>query len=155
MMDGTIVFAWVVPLELPLLLAVAFEDCRIQVQGVALWPLCQALHLPLRQRFKQALHLAHAELAKQIADSIVGGKTVHAQQRMQRAISSQQTGVSEPSSSHQHRYQKRGEGTTGIDVIRRPPADLHVLPNSTHEANLFKKRNENRDPTKPGHGALP
>src|SRR5260370_25089657 len=141
MMAGTTVFAWVVPFERTLLLAVAFEDCRIQVQGVALWPLWQALHLPLRQRFKQALHLAHAELAKQIADSIVGGKTVHAQQRMQRAISSQQTGVSEPSSSHQHRCQKPGEGTTGIDVIRRPPADRHRLPDSPHESHLFKKGN--------------
>jgi hypothetical protein len=36
------------------------------------------LHLPLCQRFKQPLHLAHAKLAKQIADGIVGGKTIHA-----------------------------------------------------------------------------
>src|SRR5260370_7565623 len=114
MMAGTTVFAWVVPFERTLLLAVAFEDCRIQVQGVALWPLWQALHLPLRQRFKQALHLAHAELAKQIADSIVGGKTVHAQQRMQRAISSQQTSVSEPATSPPTRYPKPAQATTAI-----------------------------------------
>jgi hypothetical protein len=118
MMTGPSVFARVVTFEGTLLLAITFKNGGIQVQGVALRALRQALHLPLGQRLKQALHLPHAELAEQIADGIVGGKTVHAQQRMQRAISPQQTGVSEPPGSHQHRHQKRCEGRTGIDVIR-------------------------------------
>ena len=64
MMAGPSVFARVVTFEGTLLLAITFKDGRIQVQGVALWAPRQALHLPLGQGLKQALHLAHAELAK-------------------------------------------------------------------------------------------
>src|ERR1700680_3149319 len=52
-----------VTFEGTLLLAITFKDGRIQVQGVALGAPRQALHLPLGQRLKQALHLAHAALA--------------------------------------------------------------------------------------------
>ena len=57
--------------------AITFEDGRIQVQGVALWAPRQALHLPLRQRLKQALHLANAGWSEHehIADGIVGEET--------------------------------------------------------------------------------
>ena len=92
MMTGPSVFARIVSLERTLLLAVTFQDGRIQVQGVAFVALRQTLHLPLGQGFVEALDLAHAEGAKQIADRIVGGKAVQAQQRLQRAISPQQTG---------------------------------------------------------------
>src|SRR5207302_1481650 len=102
MMAGTAVFARVVSFERTFLLAIPLKDGRIQVQGVALWARRQALHLPLGQWFVQALHLTHTKLAKQIADGVVGGKTVQAQQRLQRAISPQPTGVSEASGSHQH-----------------------------------------------------
>jgi len=91
------------------LLAIAFKDRRIQIQGVAFFAFGQTLHLPFRQRFVETLHFAHAESAKQIADRIVGGKTVHAQQRMECLITAQQTSVREASGSHQHRYQKRSE----------------------------------------------
>src|SRR5437899_4550201 len=56
--------------------------------------------------------------------------------------------MSEASGSHQHRYQERCEGGSRIDVIRRPPANRHVLPNRLHKADLAEKRNENRDTAK-------
>src|SRR6266446_4234305 len=62
--------------------------------------------------------------------------------------------MSEASGSHQHRYQERCEGGSRIDVIRRPPANRHVLPNRLHKADLAEKRNENRDTATRGHGAL-
>jgi hypothetical protein len=40
-------------------------------------------------------------------------ETIHAHQRLERAIPAQQTGVSEPSGSHQNRYQKRREVELG------------------------------------------
>ena len=79
MVAGASVFARVVSFKRTLLLAVAFEDGRIQVQCVAISALRQTLHLPLSQRFEEALHLAHAECAKQIADGIVGREPVQAQ----------------------------------------------------------------------------
>ena len=83
MMAGPSVFARVVPFQRAFLLAIALKDGGIQVQGVALAALRQTLHLPLGQRFEETLHLAHAKPAEQIADRVVGGKPVHAQQRMQ------------------------------------------------------------------------
>jgi hypothetical protein len=148
MMAGPSVFARVVSFERTFLFAITFKDGRIQVQRVAFHALRQTLHLPFGQRRKQALHLSHAESAKQIADGVIGGKTLQAQERMQRAISSQQTRVSEASGSHQHRYQKGREGGSWINVIRRPPADRHVLPNRFHEADFVQEENENRDPAK-------
>ena len=139
MMTGPSVFARVVSFERTFLLAITFKDRRIQVQRVALGALRQTLHLPFCQRLKQALHLAHAESAKQIADGVIGGKAFQAQQRMQRAISSQQTRVSEASGSHQHRHQEGREGGSWIDVIRRPPTDRHVLPNRFHQADLVQE----------------
>ena len=154
MMAGPSVLARVVSFERTFLFAIPFKDRRIQVQRVAFRGLRQTLHLPFGQRRKQALHLSHAEAAKQIADGVIGGKAFHAYERMQRAISSQQTRVSETSGSHQHRYQKGREGGSGIDVIRRPPADRHVLPNRFHKTDFVQKGNENRDPAKWGHGTL-
>jgi hypothetical protein len=66
---------------------------------------------------------------------------------MQRAISPQQTRVSEASGSHQHRDQKRCERTGWINVIRRSPSDRHVLPNRFHKADFVQEGNENRDPS--------
>jgi len=54
--------------------------------------------------------------------------------------------MSEASGSHQQECCE--------DVIRRPPANRHVLPNRLHKADLAEKRNENRDTAKRGHGAL-
>jgi putative ABC transport system permease protein len=48
------------------------------VYGV-LW---KPLRFPEPNRFVEALDFAHGEGAKQIADRIVGGKTIHAQQRL-------------------------------------------------------------------------
>jgi len=100
------------------------------------------------------LHLAHAESAQQITDGIVGGKSLQTKQRMQGTISPQQAGMSETPGSYQHRHQKRGEGASGIDVIRRLPADRHLLPHRLHEADLGQKGNENCDTAKRGHSAL-
>src|SRR5580693_4246458 len=118
MMAGPSVFTWVVSFERTLLLAITLEYGRVQVQRVAVGSWRQTLHLPFRHWFVEALHLAHAESAKQIADRIVGGKSVHAQQRMQSSIAPQQTGVSETPGAQQHRYQERRERDTWIDMIR-------------------------------------
>ncbi len=56
-MTGPSMFTGVVSFKRPLLMAIALEDRRIQVQGVAVAALRQALHLPFRERFEQALHL--------------------------------------------------------------------------------------------------
>ena len=88
MMAGPSVFARIVSFERTFLFAVTFKDRRIQVQRVAFRAPRQTLHLPFGQRRKQALHLAHAESAKQIADGVIGGKALQAQDRMERAISS-------------------------------------------------------------------
>ena len=95
MIAGPSVFARVRSLERPLLLAVTFQDCRIQVQAVARLARRQTLHLPFGHRLVEALDLAHAEGAKQIADGVVSRETIQAQQRMQRAIAARQAGVSE------------------------------------------------------------
>lgn len=62
--------------------------------------------------------------------------------------------MSEASGPHQNRYQERRESGSRLDVIRRFPADRHVLPNHFHKADLAQKRNENRDPAELGRGAL-
>jgi hypothetical protein len=78
--------ARVVPFQGPFLIPVTLEHSGNHVQGVALGPLRQPLHLLLGQGFEEALDLAHAKLAKQIADRGVSGKPLHAEQRMQRLI---------------------------------------------------------------------
>ena len=78
--------ARVVPFQGPFLIPVTLEHSGIHIQGVALGPLRQSLHLPLRQWREEALDLAHAKLAKQIADRVVGGEPLHAEQHMQRLI---------------------------------------------------------------------
>src|ERR1700747_2577285 len=95
MMTGPPMLARVVSFKRTLLLTIALEDSRIQVQRVALGARRQTLHLPLGQRFEQALHLSHAKAPKQVADGIVSGEPLQAQQRVQSAIGAQHTGVCE------------------------------------------------------------
>ena len=68
--------ARVMSLQRSFLLAVALEDSRVQIQRVALATERHAFHLPFGQRFEQALHVAHREASKQIANRVVGGETV-------------------------------------------------------------------------------
>jgi hypothetical protein len=71
--------ARVVPFQRSFLFAVTLKHGRIHVQGIALRSQRQPLHLPLGHRLEEALDLAHAKLPEQIADRVVGGKTLHAQ----------------------------------------------------------------------------
>jgi len=118
MVAGPSVLARVVPFERTFLPAVAFEDRRIQVQAVAFGSRGYALHLPLHQRREQTLDITHAELPEQIADCVVGGESLQAQQRLQGTVSTQPVGVREALGAQQHGDQKRGEGRGGVDVIR-------------------------------------
>src|SRR5271157_439906 len=86
MMTGASVFAWIVPLQRALLLAIAFEDGGIQIQAVAIAAGGQPLHLPLGQRIEETMHVAHAKTPEEIADGVVNGKARQAQQGMQGAI---------------------------------------------------------------------
>jgi len=54
-----------------------------------------ALHLLFRQRFVKALHVAHAERAKQVADGAVDGEAFAPQQGAQSAVAAQQASVGE------------------------------------------------------------
>ena len=73
-----------------LLLPVAFEYRRIQIQTVPVAALRKPFHHPLRHRFKETLHFPHAKPQKQIPDRVIAGKTVDSQQPMQRPVASQQ-----------------------------------------------------------------
>ena len=79
MMRGPSVFARVVSFERSFLLSVALENSGVQVQAVAFAARRHPLHLPLRQRLEQALHVTHGEAPEQIADRVVGGKVIDAQ----------------------------------------------------------------------------
>ena len=154
MMAGPPVSARVVPFQRSFLLAVTLEHGGIQIQGVALGAQRQPLHLPLGQRLEEALDLAHAKLAKQIADRVVGGKPLHAQQRMQRLIAAQQACVSEALGAHQHGHQERHPRVGWIDMVRRLPLDRHVPANLLHQTDLLQISNENGDPAEGGHRSL-
>jgi hypothetical protein len=54
-------------------------------------------------------------------------------------IAAQQTGVREASGSHKHSYQKRRESRCRVDLIRRLPADGHVLAKRFGKADLLQK----------------
>src|ERR1039457_2275850 len=154
MMTAPPVPARVVPFERSFLFAVALKHGGIHVQGVALRAYRQSLHLPLGHRIEEALNLAHAELPEQIADRVVGGETLHAQQRMQRLVAAQQTGVSEALGAYQHGHQERHPRGRWLNVVRRIPLDGEVTANLLRQTNLLQIRDEDRDPTEGGHRSL-
>lgn len=88
-MAGPSMFARVMSFERTFLLAVTLKHGRVQVQGVTVLARGQTLHQPFGHGLVEALDLAHAEGAKQIADGVVGGKPVHAQQCVQGAVATQ------------------------------------------------------------------
>src|ERR1039458_8731425 len=154
MMTGPPVPARVVPFQRSFLFAVALKHGGIHVQGVALRAYRQSLHLPLGHRLEEALNLAHAELPEQIADRVVGGETLHAQQRMQRLVAAQQTGVSEALGAYQHGHQERHPRGRWLNVVRRIPLDGEVTANLLRQTNLLQIRDEDRDPTEGGQRSL-
>jgi hypothetical protein len=76
MMRRAPVLARIMSLQRSFLSALALEYRGVQVQRVALAAERHAFHLPWRQRFEQALHIAPRETPEQIADRIVGGEAV-------------------------------------------------------------------------------
>src|ERR1035438_8517594 len=154
MMTGPPVPARVVPFQRSFLFAVALKHGGIHVQGVALRAYRQSLHLPLGHRLEEALNLAHAELPEQIADRVVGGETLHAQQRMQRLVAAQQTGVSEALGAFQRGQQESHPSWRSLNVVRRIPLDGEVTANLLRQTNLLQIRDEDRDPTEGGHRSL-
>src|SRR5207253_9163239 len=112
------VTARVVPLQGSFLLAVALKHRGIHVKGVALRTQRQSLHLPLGHRLEEALNLAHAELPEQIADRVIGRESFHAQQRMQRLVAAQKTGVSKALGAYQHGHQESHPRGRWLDMVR-------------------------------------
>ena len=85
---------------------------------------------------------------------VVGRKPIQTQERLQRPISAQQTGVRRAFGAYQDRRQKRHKGTGGFDLIRGRPADRHVLANPLHQADLVEEGKENRKTSEGRHRAL-
>src|SRR5512133_1307879 len=100
MMRRASMLAWVVSLQRSFLPAIALENSRVQIQRVALTAARHPFHLPLRQMFEQALHVAHREAPEQIADRVVGGEAVDPQQRVKSSISAQPVGMRKPFCTH-------------------------------------------------------
>ena len=102
-MTRTPVFARVVAFQRAFLLAIALKDRGVQVERVALTALGQTLHLPLGERWEEALHVAHREPLEQITDGVVGGETFQAQQLSQGLIPAQPISVRETLGARQNR----------------------------------------------------
>jgi hypothetical protein len=86
-----------------LVLSMAFEHRRIQVQTMAFGTRLQPLHHPLRYRLEEALHFPHPKTQKQIANRVITGEPIDPQQTMQRPVAPQPTGLREPPRSRRYR----------------------------------------------------
>jgi hypothetical protein len=153
MMTRPAVFARVVSLQRAFLLSVALEHSRVQIETVAFGAQWQAVQFPPLERFEQPLHVAHAEPAEQVADGIVGGKPLHAQQSVQRLVPAQPGSVSEAPGAGQHRDQETNQRCRWVNLMARQVAHGHVLPQLAAQIDPVQVLHKNRQAAERSHCA--